>query len=952
MTITLAIDFGSKNIGMALVRNAKDGTNTPLFVGVLRYDSSLINQKVEPRAEIRRVRRTRKAKKTRLRRLHETLAAMGLHSEQIKPIIRFCARRGYKSLWSDSDKSTHECQPGLYHYPREAFFAALRAELESRLSESDAQRSLQVCEQVLNRAGDRRLEVRSVRIENRRVTRCGWDGCERVTPRRAKALRDLIAQLVYAAFKKRVDGSPHLRKAVDAVVDRITDLGKRYYSAAGSDPVAERKILMKRVTSELTDLKSLLHSAASAGNGNTARSWELIKVTVKALIRRQEGRNQFCRDHHLKYLNYLMEDKKIPFKQTISERDLASRRQEILFQKVWRYIEARLLPLAARGIDRVIVERPGFDLLSGTQKQRQKLNEKELEDRYRQGPRIGFASDLDMLKEEFAGLCAYCGKPAGWLIAREHILPAQDFCFNSYLNLLPACKTCNSRHNKAAGSLRIHDEAYDAFSTYFRTRFKTKPPHVYHRIKKGILNLMRQSERHWRAADYIALIGNQLTDHPSAQRKPLILARYLAAKIRGAQALPAMIEFRSVRDAELWRRAAYPKFDIEAQGAVPLIRALNALLFASELPAVAVLRDRHFLTGTWKKWQAEVAFRAPKPAPSGIPNLKLPFKPTAGFEEVLAGNYVALDLSLLNWNRRDTATHKQDPYGWCIPKNCPSKRKKASELTERLMAIDRGWYTPERKREEVIKLINQIAHPNLRAHLITAANSETPGNAAADALVQWLRGSVKSSLFHSEMGNHPADRARHHELSIFCEGGPLLPIIGVRKLSPMRTGNVDLGRAESNNNGNIAHWYQTDPANIGYILTYTAEQGIVDRKKPIAIEIRQNNALWVHFGKEHFPNNSDGCLRKGRVLGQSAEMRDVAVETGVLPEPIETLLRENGMVEYGILTHGCVVKYLDNQERFIRNFSGNYGFRKETLKNVVALKRTPFVQKFKNLLLL
>ena len=945
MPITLALDFGSKNIGMALVRNAKGGTNTPLFVGILKYDKHFLNQKVIPRAEIRRVRRTRKAKKWRLRRLSESLVGMGLPGEQIKPIIRFCARRGYKSLWSDRDLSTHECQPGLYHYPREDFFAALRAELESRLSEEDAQRSLHICEQILNRAGDRKLEIRPVRIENRGVTRCAWDGCERVTPRRTKALRNLIAQLVYAAYKNKIVGYPHLRQAIDAALERITELGKRYYSAAGSDPIAERKTLMKRVTSELKDLKSLLHSE-SGENANNGRSWELIKVTIKALIRRQEGRNQFCRDHHSKYLNYLLEDKQIPFKQTMSERDLLSRREEILFQKIWRYIEARLLPIATRGIDRVIVERPVFDLLSGTQKQRQKLNDKELEDRYRQGPRTGFASDLEMLKEEFAGLCAYCGKPAGLLIAREHILPAKDFCFNSYLNLLPACKTCNSRHNKASGKLQIHDAAYDAFSTYFRTRFKAKSPHIYHRIKKGILNLMRQADRVWKVEDYIALIGNQLTDHPSTHRKPLALARYLAAKLRPTQALPTAIEFRSGRDAELWRRAAYPRFDIEAQEAAPLIRALNALLFACDLPAVGVLRDRHFMTGTWKRWQTEVAFRAPNPAPSGIPHLKLHFNPTAGFEEVLAGNYVTLDLSLFNWNRKDTANHKQDPYGWCIAKNCPSKRKRASELVERLFAIDRAWHTSDRKREEALKLINQIAHPNLRAHLGTTVNCETPGKAAADALVQWLRNSVKSSLCHSDMGSHPANRARHHELSTFCEGGPLPPIIGVRKLSPMRTGNVDLCRAEGRNE-NVKHWYQTDPANIGYILAYAAKQGVVDRKDPIAIEIRQNGALWVHFGKEHFPNISDGCLRRGRILGQTQRPED---ENEASPWTVETLLREYGLAEYCILTHGCVVRYLDHQERFIRNFSGNYGFRKENLKNVVALKRTPFVQKFQNLL--
>ena len=56
----------------------------------------------------------------------------------------------------------------------------------------------------------------------------------------------------------------------------------------------------------------------------------------------------------------------------------------------------------------------------------------------------GFESVPDMLKEEFGGLCAYCGRSSNTLIDVDHILPHADFLFDSYLNVLPACPKCNS----------------------------------------------------------------------------------------------------------------------------------------------------------------------------------------------------------------------------------------------------------------------------------------------------------------------------------------------------------------------------------------------------------------------------------------------------------------------------------------------------------------------------
>lgn len=73
--------------------------------------------------------------------------------------------------------------------------------------------------------------------------------------------------------------------------------------------------------------------------------WTRIRRNIMNLIEQTGGRNRFCRYHSSQYVAHFMEGKPIPFKATLSERDLVSRREEILFQKIWRYIEARILPL-------------------------------------------------------------------------------------------------------------------------------------------------------------------------------------------------------------------------------------------------------------------------------------------------------------------------------------------------------------------------------------------------------------------------------------------------------------------------------------------------------------------------------------------------------------------------------------------------------------------------------
>ena len=122
---------------------------------------------------------------------------------------------------------------------------------------------------------------------------------------------------------------------------------------------------------------------------------------------------------------------------------------------------------------------------------------------YEQGPRFWcFKDDLEMLRAEFGGLCAYCGKPSSAIVEREHILPQANFFLDSYLNMVPACPYCNrmwkAKASPSASGLRISVEAYQAYSeAIWRKNSKTEPLYLFHTIKKGILKLMTREDRVW-----------------------------------------------------------------------------------------------------------------------------------------------------------------------------------------------------------------------------------------------------------------------------------------------------------------------------------------------------------------------------------------------------------------------------------------------------------------------
>jgi len=940
---TLAIDFGSQNIGIALVKNG-DGQNTPLFAGTLTYDTVQLKKKLNPRPQLRRMRRTRKTKRARLGRLRHGLQSIGLDEQIISELIAFCRRRGWKSLFGDISENTEDDDSGdgeiLFRHFREDFFKALETLLRQLVPGQKQHQVLTVCESVLNRYGDPHKEIRRMRIDNRGSSRCAWDGCERVTPRRDNAIKDALAQFVYVIIdREKVAGDKAFQKQLDHTLSVLEHLGKRYRNAGGHDPLnerkemvkAERKTLNKKIGLELKPIKEL----------SNAETWSGNRANIINILKESRGRNRYCRFHSAEFVRYWMAGKRIPFKASLKERDIVSRREEVLFQRLWRYIEARILPLASNGIDRLVVERVAFDLLAGKQKQRLKLSDEKLERMYQHGPRYGFKNEKELLKAEYDGLCAYCGKESGELIEREHILPKREFIFDSYLNLVPSCPSCN-RQLKAGRSpgqagLKIHPDAFQAFSKYVA---KQKPPHHLHTIKKGILKLMTDEKRTWEAEQYLALVAKNYMEITGTQRGPRPLARYLSEKIFKHSGKRPAVVFCNGRHTALLREAAYPDFDKTSDKAHggKVNHALDALVLACDLPSPTALEGLNLPVRTMKSWTGNVRKKAPAAAQEGIPRLPLAASVVSGFEEILDDNYIEGNLALFNWNRKNAKIHRQDIYGWNAHLNMPTRRTAAAELAANLVAADKQK-TRESRLKKVDKVVDNILHPQLKAVLMSTREKEPPGQFCADALTKWLKKTIRSSLKQARFSYHPADQSRKKLLEDFVSGkSEAIPaVIGIKMLRKSHASAIDVCRIEKKSR-HLIHRYWADPAIIAKIVGYKKTPNGWNRDKPVVFDRRQSWAIVPLHSK--VPPVPDGPL-KGRHFGEPRILETQWTTA------LETYLKQAGIGQYNFIRQGTVVIYENGEHRYIRNFSTSpsQGFKNTFLKRITGVKRSPFADK-------
>jgi hypothetical protein len=938
--ITLAIDYGASNVGIALVRNTEAG-NEPLFAGTVILDARKLKEKVETRAGIRGLRRTRKTKNRRLRELGESLSDLGIERDKVARIVRFSNRRGYKSLFSDPNETgkVDEAE-SAYRCTREQFFQQLEQELQEILSDGEAyEKALSACERILNRKGDRYAEIRLIRIDNRGASRCAWAGCNKVTPRRDNATDDAIAQQLVTYFQSAIKTEPDKLEMLNQTVCELDSISKNLRGAIANDDDSSKKILRRRARKSLRNLRAELPSTEPEDVSDDA--WKYVEKGILNILQNSGGRNRYCREHSKSYVEKVLEGKPPEFKNTITDSDIISRREQIAFSKLWRYIEARLLPLAPKGIDRIVVERTAFDLLAGKRKKIREASSEGVENIYQYGPMYGFPNEKGMLRKEFGGLCAYCGNPSDTLMDRDHILPRRDFFFDSYLNILPACPSCNAEKSASLPShvsLRISEDAYSMYKQYLTELASKRPLHFLHTEKKGILNLMRDPTRSWEVEKYLSLIANNFASIVQTQRGPRPFARYLYSKLSTRQKKSPKIVFMSGKHTALYRSVAYPLFSKAQEkrqndgNGNPVNHALDAILLACKLPDSRPLEARGLNLRTLGTWRRAVMAKVPPAGEDGIPVLPDPKQYVQGFESTDANGYVTVEMCMMNWNQKDSGTHKQDPYGWSEKEQKPTKRVAAKSLFDELRN--------DKSKKKPDELIKRIYHTALRAAVEKAFGASQDRLAAAEALKKWLRESVRNSLSSSSFSRHPSDMRRKQDLEKFAheDGGDIPIVIGVKCLDPGVKGKIDAQRLDRRT-GKTSHRYMTDPPNRGMIIAYpSTRSGQCDRGKPCTAGIRQNYSLKTE-DKTIFKPKSE-LIERGVVWGNNrGSLKDL--ETN-FSRALEQYLSQCGFHSYCILTAGCVVCYEDGTQRFIRNFDKSKDFKKAIRKNIMGVRRTPF----------
>ncbi len=905
---SLGIDFGSRYIGLALVSHEDDSPNRVLYATTITVDSKPLNDLVTVRSQARRIRRTRKTHRRRLRRLAESLHGIA----GAERVVQFCRRRGFSHEADD----TADPDPTAFRVSREQFFEALDAEVARIIVPDSRNRVLSACSKHLNGSRRRDAELRPARFMNRGPTKCNWEGCHHNVPKAENEFRGRLRQAlflwmqpIFAVSADRVK----LRRSVEHWVGELGALAHAYQNTNGSEK-AEAKVARKPINRRKARVfRNLLsrveREAPEEIAAPFAENWKehYADIVTDIIKGGQAGRVRYCRQHSIAFVEHVLAGKQIPNRTDISEADLISRKQQIVFRRLWRLIEARILPLAGGRIDRVVVERVAFDVLAGPFKARQDVSEPTAANMYWEGPQFGFASRRDMLREEFGGRCAYCDDRAGSEEV-EHLLPRSAFPFDSYFNILPACAQCNARkgaRTPVEAGMSITDGAFDAYCKYVGSR---KPvPHVYHTMKKGLLNLLRRSATAGLAERMLGMIANNLVTVTATQRSPRPLARYLAGKLEAATGHRPDPSWSAGRHTALYRAAILPQYSKPAEKEQGDLRnhAVDAIILACELPSATALENRQWNghLRDMQSWFDKVRAAGPALA-TGLPKVE-PSRSVAYFETDLGDNFRAIDLAAFNWNRRRRGIHGLDPFG-VTPTGEPLKRVPAAKVLAEL--ID------GKKRKGRIEA---IAHPVLRK-LLQAAPAD-----AAERFVQWLQQTCNAGQAQRKVSNHPADQLRDKLLAQFIESPsaeiisgtkPVPHTIGIRCVNAGSRGQIDVTRSDSA--GRVFQHYKSDPIVREMYVGYCTRNGSLDRSSPVMLFVDQSWRVKVRTTKVKLEIPPDSPLN-GRSHGSRKRYKDFMVEWRAA---FDALCAGLQIAKRFRIVQGCVIEKMDGTRFQLRNF--------------------------------
>ena len=173
------------------------------------------------------------------------------------------------------------------------------------------------------------------------------------------------------------------------------------------------------------------------------------------------------------------------------------------------------------------------------------------------------------------------------------------------------------------------------------------------------------------------------------------------------------------------------------------------------------------------------------------------------------------------------------------------------------------------------------------------------------------------------------------------EDYPIPSVIGVKMFDMGVRGKIDLKRLDKQTGG-IGHHYMTQPPNKGVIVAYPKQDdGEPDTRRPCCIYQKQDRSI-VPEGMSLF-KPLPPILSEGETMGKKKD--DQEDRQAVL----ERYLSDCGLHSYAYLTPGCTVRYRDGKEWFVRNFDSSKDFKKGRLREIVGIRRTPFVDSLKPL---
>ena len=933
-TTTLAIDLGARYIGLALVEHDTNFHNRVRYAATLVVESRPLQALVENRAGTRRSRRTRKTHVRRLRRLRQALGDVP-HAEAI---VRFCRRRGYSyDVPEERDEQT-------FQISRQAFFEALHVEIDRLIPAGQQQRVKDACARHLNLQRRPTRELRSSRFENRGRSRCGWEGCRLNVPRARNDVRGQLQELLFLWLQPVFGESqnvPRLQRSLQHWIDELAALSQSYRATTDADQkdAPEHRRVKQRISRVFKLLRERIRCEASpATAAQFEGEWkDQYRPQVSEIVRgTAAGRVRYCQQHATLFVDYVMAGRPIPNRQEVHDRDLISRTRQILYRRLARLVEGRILPLAGGRIDKVVVERGAFDVPGRPVRIRRILFEDKAVETDRQGPQAGFASREKMLDAEFDGRCAYCGEQVP-TTGVEPICQPHDFPFNAYFNVVPACRTCLARKGSRTAleaGLTVHAAACDAYGRYLHS---LPGLHPYHTIKQEMLWRLQRVTPVDRAPEIVGLIAGHLVSVTHTQPPPRPLARYLATQVERLTGKRPTIESCAARHTARYRSLILPASETERQQAARDLRshAVAAILLACDLPSAAALENSQWnqSRSNVEAWRQHVQAAAPEIA-EGLPRVEPP-EFVRFFENDAGAGYCTIDLGAFNWNRRRKAAHKLDPYG-TTGQGVPVKRIPAAAV---FAGLQKGPAVRDRQ-------IAAIAHRTLRTALAHA------GAQAGAALVAWLQQSTRAGLANGNMSAHPADCQRRRLLETFVntpvadflrtESPAAIPwVIGVRCLS-QDTGASRQVNVRRRLPGEAAVQFYRSQASVREMYVgYRAVDKKIDRRHPVLFAVSQTDA--VSRGKPGEWRAIDAPPESplgGRTLGTGASLRAFREQW---KSAFADFCRAEGIARLFKLSQGCVIEKLDGSTFQVRNFDRSEPWMSaESLKDIRRIHRSPF----------